>query len=81
MTNEWLELAWINFVKAILHGQVVVDNREIEIEQVLTEEQREAVYRLTEKHEREMARLLRSTFLGFVKSPESSLTKKRFVAS
>ena len=60
MTNEWLELAWINFVKAILHGQVVVDNREIEIEQVLTEEQREAVYRLTSKHEYEMARLLRS---------------------
>ncbi len=60
MTNEWLELAWINFVKAILHGQVVVDNREIEIEQVLTEEQREAVYRLEGKHEYEMARLLRS---------------------
>jgi uncharacterized protein (DUF433 family) len=60
MTNEWLELAWINYVKAILHGQIVVDNREIEVEQVLTEEQREAVYNLTERHSREMARLLRS---------------------
>lgn len=60
MSNEWLEIAWINYVKAILHGQIVVNNREITIEQVLTEEQRETVYRLTEKHEREMARLLRS---------------------
>jgi len=62
MSNEWLELAWINCTKAILHGQVVDRLVERQIEQVLTDEQRDAVYDMNAKHERAMTRLLR----GFV---------------
>lgn len=66
MENEWLELAYINFDKVIMHGQIVVypttNLRLIQrtIEQVLTQEQKEQVYDLNEKHEREMRKLLRS---------------------
>lgn len=62
MSNEWLELAWINQVKAILHGQVVRERAEITVEQTLTDEQRDKVYDLNAKHEREMFKLLE----GFV---------------
>lgn len=62
MSNEWLELAWINHVKAILHGQLIRDDAEVTIEQTLTDEQREKLYDLNAKHEREMFKLLE----GFV---------------
>ena len=61
MSNEWFELAWINFTKAILHGQYVdADGSAIEIEQVLTDDQREKVYALNEKWDSELKSLLRS---------------------
>ena len=61
MENEWLDLAYINFGKVIMHGQIVDSiSRSVEIEQVLTQEQKEQVYDLNEKHEREMRSLLRS---------------------
>ena len=61
MSNEWLELAWINCTKAILHGQFVDrDGGEHVVEQVLTAEQQEAFYVLNAKHDAEKARLLRS---------------------
>lgn len=68
MPEEWLELAYINFDKTILHGRVTAgrdDNgvrREREVEQVLTDDQKEAVIDLNERHSREMLSLLR----GFV---------------
>lgn len=64
MSNEWFEIAWINFTKAILHGQIVDGEVEREIEIVLTDEQREQVYGLNAKHEAEMSRLLRSFAAG-----------------
>ena len=60
MSNTWLELAWINFMKAILHGQIVDGYNEREIEQVLTDAQRELVYDLNEKHKQESYALYRS---------------------
>ncbi len=60
MSNEWLELAWINFTKAIMHGQYLDDGVERTVEQVLTDDQREKVYALNERHEAEMYALLRS---------------------
>lgn len=65
MENEWLEVSYINFDKAIMHGQIdngVVEGfcQTIQIEQVLTQEQKEKVYDLNFKHEREMRKLLRS---------------------
>lgn len=62
MENEWLDLAYINFGKVIMHGQIVdpIFLRSVEIEQVLTQEQKEQVYDLNEKHEREIRSLLRS---------------------
>jgi len=61
MSNEWFDIAWINFTKAILHGQFVDSSgAEHEIEHVLTEGQREALYDMNERHEREMKALLRS---------------------
>lgn len=61
MSNEWFSIAWINFTKAILHGQFVdAAGKETEIEQVLTEGQRDAVYDMNERHQREMNALLRS---------------------
>lgn len=59
MENEWLDLAYINFDKVIMHGQIV-DHTTVEIEQALTQEQKNKVYDLNEKHQREMRALLRS---------------------
>ena len=65
MSNEWFDLAWINFAKAILHGQyVAADGAEVQVEQVLTNEQREQVYSLNEKHDSELKALLRSFIEG-----------------
>lgn len=65
MENEWLELAYINLDKVIMHGQIdngIVDmiSQTVQIEQVLTQEQKNQVYDLNERHEREMRKLLRS---------------------
>ena len=61
MSNEWFELAWINFTKAILHGQYIGANgSEVQLEQVLTDDQRERVYALNERHDDELKALLRS---------------------
>lgn len=61
MSNEWFDLAWINCTKAILHGQYIADDgSEVEIEQTLTDEQRERVYALNAKQEAAMKSLLRS---------------------
>lgn len=60
MSNEWFEIAWINFTKAILHGQYDDDGVTREIEQTLTDEQREQVWALNEEHAARMTALLRS---------------------
>ena len=71
MENEWLDLAYINFSKVIMHGQIVKDgdwipelNRHdivtVQIEQTLTQVQKELVEDLNFKQEREMRSLLRS---------------------
>ena len=66
MSNEWLEIAWINFSKAILHGQVVTgrDKFGVSIEQsvdlILTAEQSECIQDLNAKQDAEMFKLLRS---------------------
>ena len=65
MENEWLDLAYINFDKVIMHGQIdngIVDmiSQTVQIEQVLTQEQKKRVEDLNYKHEREMRKLLRS---------------------
>ena len=68
MNNEWLDLAYINFDKVILHGRICtgVDaegcNLERLVEQELTEEQKQLVYDLNFKHQCEMNAVLR----GFV---------------
>lgn len=65
MSGEWFQLAWINLTKAILHGQCIAANgAAIEIEQVLTDEQREQVYKLNDRHADELERLLRSFVQG-----------------
>lgn len=56
MTDEWYEIAWINFTKAILHGCIGEGN---EVEKVLSFDERERVYDLNEKHRQEMNALLR----------------------
>ena len=60
MESEWLDLAYINFDKVIMHGRIMQNNREIEIEQILTQEQKNKVYDLNANHERELRALLRS---------------------
>lgn len=61
MENEWLDIACINHEKYLMHGQIVVDKYQtIQIEQVLTPEQKTEVDNLFYKHEREMRSLLKS---------------------
>ena len=60
MNNEWFDIAWINFTKAVLHGQIVdVQGNEVKVEKVLTDQQREQLYDLNEKHKAAMDELLR----------------------
>lgn len=75
MPEEWFEVAYINFDKAILHGRVMDEttekygtfirgvNAERYIEQVLTDEQKDAIVDLNEQHQEAMQKLLRS-FVG-----------------
>lgn len=66
MSDEWLELANINFDKVIMHGRITEGfdefrvRREREIEQVLTDAQKQAVNDLQIKHNDQMRKLLRS---------------------
>ena len=73
MPEEWFEVAYINYDKAILHGRVMemvkpdhpalnraFFRKERMIEQVLTEEQKDAIVDLNEKHQDEMQKLLKS---------------------
>jgi hypothetical protein len=68
MPEEWFEVAYINFDKAILHGRATVGQDEFgcrkaaDVEQVLTGEQKEQLVELNERHARETERLL----AGFV---------------
>lgn len=67
MESEWLDVAYINFDKVILHGQVVREfmcEPRREIEQILTEEQKNALYDLNAKQAQEMKQLLRSFVNG-----------------
>ena len=66
MPEEWFEVAYINFDKAILHGRVMGERdenlcrKEIMIEQVLTKEQKRAIEDLNFEHENAMQALLKS---------------------
>jgi hypothetical protein len=66
MPEEWFEVAYINFDKAILHGRVMGERdenlcrKEIMIEQVLTKEQKRAIEDLNFEHDEAMQKLLRS---------------------
>jgi len=61
MTDEWYEIAWINFTKAILHGCIGEGQ---EIERVLTDAERERVYDLNDRHANETKALLRELAQG-----------------
>ncbi len=71
MPEEYFDLAYINFDKAILHGRITAGrdaegcHTEAYIEQVLTDNQREKVGRLGARHSDEMQKLLSS----FVERP------------
>jgi hypothetical protein len=56
MSDEWYDIAWINFTKALLHGQVCEGQP---VEKWLTETQIELVYDLNERHKAEKDALLR----------------------
>lgn len=66
MPEEWLEIAYINFNKAIVHGRITdgLDEyrvrKEREIEQVLTDEQKAKVEDLQIRQRDELHKLLRS---------------------
>ena len=65
MENEWLDIACINHDKYIMHGQIdsgPIDwlNQTVQIEQVLTRDEKDAVDELLFKQEREMRSLLKS---------------------
>ena len=59
MENEWLDVAYINFDKAILHGQVIQGQQEVEVEQVLTKDEIRLIQDLNFKHQCEMKAVLR----------------------
>ena len=60
MENEWFEVAYINFDEAILHGQMAVDGGEKQVRKVLSEQEKERVVDMNERHRAEMKALLRS---------------------
>lgn len=66
MPEEYFDVAYINFDKAILHGRITAGRDkhgcriERELEQVLTDEQKEALVDLNERHRDEMNALLSS---------------------
>lgn len=71
MPEEWFEVAYINFDKAILHGRIMKNQIistgsmaavrvERYVEQVLTDEQKRQIEDLNSDHELAMQKLLRS---------------------
>lgn len=67
MPEEWFDVAYINFDKAIMHGRVMFTNeegfrQERYIEQVLTPSQKGALESLQSAHDLETQRLLKSFF-------------------
>lgn len=66
MPEEYFDVAYINFNKAILHGRASFGRDkfgvriEREIEQVLTDEQHDLLVELNTKYAQEMERLLSS---------------------
>ena len=72
MPEEWFEVAYINFDKAVLHGRVMEEmaekhgtfirgvKRERYVEQVLTDEQKRQIEDMNEDHQEAMQKLLRS---------------------
>lgn len=66
MPEEYFDVAYINFDKAILHGRITAGRDqfgcriEANVEQVLTEDQREQIYSLNTKHQMAMDKLLSS---------------------
>lgn len=65
MSEEWFDVAYINFGEAILHGRIVDgwdENRvrkEREVRVILSAEQKRAIEDMNTKHQLEMQRLLR----------------------
>jgi hypothetical protein len=65
MPEEWFDVAYINFDKAIMHGRVMFKNdngfrEERYIEQQLTEEQKSEIEDLNFERDMAMQKLLRS---------------------
>lgn len=61
MSNEWFEIAYINFAEAILHGQMVgEDGKEVEVRKVLSDEQKAIIIEINERHRDELNAVLRS---------------------
>ena len=66
MPEEWFEVAYINFDKAILHGRVMgkrdenLRREERMIEQVLTDNQKRQIEDMNDEHMEAMQKLLRS---------------------
>ena len=60
MNNEWLEVSYINFDKAILHGQIIKNGKETAVEILLNEDQKETLIYLNEAHSREMLQTLKT---------------------
>lgn len=56
MSEDYFDIAWINFDKAVLHGRRADDST---VERVLTDAERERVYDLNHRHERETYKLLK----------------------
>jgi hypothetical protein len=76
MPEEWLELAFINFDKTILHGRVISGGYgrgcriEREVEQSLTAEQKDRLGALQIRQGDEMQKLLRSFVTEMEVEPE-----------
>lgn len=64
MPEEYFDIAYINFDKAILHGRIMDTSGgqrvERNLEQVLTDEQKRQIEDLNFAHQQEMDRLLSS---------------------
>jgi hypothetical protein len=65
MESEWLDLACINHVKYIVHGElnggmVGGFHQSIQVEKVLDEEEKAKVDALLHKHQQEFHKLLKS---------------------
>lgn len=56
MSEDWFDIAWVNHNKAILHGQRADQTT---VERVLTAAERDRIWDLNAKHERESNALLR----------------------